>query len=420
MTYAATESAAAASPRIATESLRALLLWLLAFSGGFVFIEPGPYEVIGLATLFVFAITGLSLRPALAPLILLLTLLNVGYALSLFEVAGNTKAVTWVLVSIFLSLTAIFFAAMLGTNTEARLRWLMRGYVAAAVVVSLLAIGGYFGLFGGLSERFLRYSRAMGTFKDPNVFAAFLILPGLLVFQRMLAGRRSEFVGGGCLLLIMMGGLFLSFSRAAWGQFVFCAIALMVLTFMTSRSQSERFRIVVVAILGGVFAAAFVAALLSVDQVAALFEERASLSQGYDTGHTGRFGRYFLAVQLTLDYPFGMGPLQFQFPEAPHNTYLNSFVTGGWISGAAYLALTLVTLAAGARFLFVATPWQPTYIAIYIAYVGLAIESIIIDSDHWRHYFLIVGVLWSLMATSRAYVPGAPARPPGAQRLPAA
>ena len=280
---------------------------------------------IGLATLFVFAITGLSLRPALVPLILLLLLLNLGYALSLFEVAASLPAVIWVLVSVFLALTAIFFAAMLGANTEARLRWLLRGYVAAAVIVSLLAIGAYFGLFGGLSERFLRYSRATGTFKDPNVFAAFLVLPGLLIFQRMLAGRRSQFLGGGILLLVVMGGLFLSFSRAAWGQFVFCAILLMAVTFVTSRSPRERFRIVVVAIMGAVFAAAFVAVLLSVDQVAALFEERASLSQGYDTGHTGRFGRYFLAVQLALEYPFGMGPLQFQFPEAPAQ-HLSQFV----------------------------------------------------------------------------------------------
>jgi hypothetical protein len=393
----------AAGPRIATESLRAVLLWLMAFAGGFVFIEPGPYEVVALATLFIFTITGLSMRPALAPLILLLTLLNVGYALSLFEVAGNMPSMIWVLVSAFLSLTAIFFAAMLCTNTEARLRWLMRGYIAAAVVVSFLAVGGYFGLFGGLSEKFVLHSRATGTFKDPNVFAAFLVLPGLLILQRMLAGRRSEFLGGGILLLLVMGGLFLSFSRAAWGQFILCVILLMGLTFITSRSPSERFRIVVVAIIGAVAVAAFVAVLLSVEQVATLFRERASLTQGYDTGHTGRFGRYFLAISMMLEYPFGLGPLQFQFPEAPHNTYLNSFITGGWISGAAYLTLTLVTLVSGLRFVFVATPWQRAYHAVYVAFIGVAAESIIIDSDHWRHYFLILGVLWGLMAVTRGY-----------------
>jgi hypothetical protein len=403
MAFAAAQSAAVPGPRIATESLRLRLLWLMAFAGGFVLIEPGPYEVVGAATLFVFAITGLTLQRALAPLVLFLTLLNLGYAVSLFEVDAKTNTVIWVLVSVFLSLTTIFFAAMLGANTEARLRWLLRGYVAAAVIVSLLAIGAYFGLLGSLSGRLVLYARATGTFKDPNVFAAFLVLPGLLIFQRMLAGRRSEFIGGGVLLLIVMGGLFLSFSRAAWGQFVLCALLLMALTFLTSLSTTERFKIVMVAIIGTVAAAAFVAVLLSMEQVAALFEERASLTQSYDTGHTGRFGRYTLALQIMLDYPFGMGPLQFQFPEAPHNVYLNSFVTGGWISGAAYLALTLVTLAAGLRYVFVRTPWQPIYHAVYVAYIGIVVEGMIIDSDHWRHYFLILGVLWGLMAATRSH-----------------
>jgi O-antigen ligase len=202
---------------------------------------------------------------------------------------------------------------------------------------------------------------------------------------------------------VLMGGLFLSFSRAAWGQFVLCAILLMAITFVTSRSPSERFRIVVVAILGALVAAAFVALLLSVDQVAALFQERASLTQSYDTGYTGRFGRYFLAISMMMDYPFGMGPLQFQFPEAPHNAYLNSFITGGWVSGVAYLTLALVTLVAGAKFIFVRTPWQPIYHVVYVAFIGVAVESIIIDSDHWRHWFMILGLLWGLMAVSRPY-----------------
>ena len=152
------------------------------------------------------------------------------------------------LVSVFLALTAIFFAAMLGDQhrgapalADARLHRRRGGGVAAGD-------RRLFRLFGG--SAFVRYSRATGTFKDPNVFAAFLVLPGLLILQRMLAGRRSQFLGGGILLLVMMGGLFLSFSRAAWGQFVFCAILLMLLTFVTSRSPSERFRIVVVAIMG--------------------------------------------------------------------------------------------------------------------------------------------------------------------------
>jgi len=42
--------------------------------------------------------------------------------------------------------------------------------------------------------------------------------------------------------------------------------------------------------------------------------------------------------------------------------------------------------------------WQSTYHAVYAVFLATAGESVIIDSDHWRHYFLIIGVLWGLIA----------------------
>jgi O-antigen ligase len=260
-------------------------------------------------------------------------------------------------------------------------------------------------VFGGFSDMFLRYSRASGTFNDPNVLSAFVILPALLAFQRVLVGRFSEMMRGSVVLLILMAALLLSFSRAAWGQFVLCAVLLMWLTFVTSRSPQQRFRIIALTLVGVFVMAAFVAALLSVGKVAELFEVRASLEQSYDVGHLGRFGRYFLGFQLALDQPFGLGPLQFNrfFPEDPHNTFLNAFMTGGWLGGVAYPTLSLVTVFFGLRFVATPTPWRATYQAVYVAYVGTIVESVIIDIDHWRHYYLILGVLWGLMAASVAY-----------------
>jgi hypothetical protein len=403
--YTGAERIAFAAPQIATEKLRALLLWVIGFAGAFVFLEPSPYEVVGLVTIFLFAVTGLSLRAGLAPLVLLLILLNVGYGIAVVQVIDQSKSVAWVLISAFLATTAVFYAAMLGANTEARLRWLMRGYMAAAVTASFVAIGAYFHLFGGLSDTFLLYERARATFNDPNVLGAFLVLPGLLLFQRILMGRPSAVIGNGLLMLVLLGGLFLSFSRAAWGQFAFGALLVMIFSFVTAGSSRERFRIVVIAIFGVVVMALLLAALLSFGKIAEVFKERASFDQSYDLGHFGRFGRYVLGAQLGLERPLGIGPLQFShfFPEDAHNTFLNSFMSGGWLSGFAYLTLTLITIVVGLRFVLVPTPWRPTYQVVYAAFLGVAVESAIIDIDHWRHYFLILGVLWGLAVMSRAY-----------------
>ncbi len=391
--------------RRSLEMLRGALLWLTGLSGAFVFVEPSPYEITALLTILVFAASGLALRARMMPLAGVLVLYNLGFAIAVIQVLDRPKTLLWVLVSAFMAMSTLFFAAMLGTNTEARLKLLMRGYTAAAVVAALAGIVGYFHLLPGVSDIFLLYDRARGTFNDPNVLGAFLVLPALLAFQRVLASRLVDAVRAALLLLVLVLGLFLSFSRGAWGQLAFSALLMMALTFVTSRSPRERLRIVLFAVLGAMVLAALLAALLSIDQVASLFKERAALEQSYDAGPTGRFGRHVLGFLLALDSPLGIGPLQFHtiFPEDPHNAYLNAFMSGGWLSGIAYLTMVGVTLIMGLRFVFVAAPWRATYIAVYSAFVGVAFESAIIDTDHWRHYFLILGVLWGLMAVSRSH-----------------
>ena len=147
----------------------------------------------------------------------------------------------WTLVSAFLAATAMFFAAMLADNTQRRLALLMRGYIAARA--DRLA-RRHRRLFPRCSAApptlFLLYERARGTFKDPNVLGAFLVLPGLLIVPAH-AGRavrarpqRADAAGDA------VAALLLSFSRAAWGQFAFAALILMALTFLTSRSANER------------------------------------------------------------------------------------------------------------------------------------------------------------------------------------
>jgi hypothetical protein len=401
----------ARSLTVQTESMRGLLLWLMGFAGAFVFIEPSPYEIVGLASMLLFGLTGMSLRPALMPLALMLILLNIGYAIAVVQVSDQSKPVTWVWISIFLAVTAIFYAAILSSSTQARLDHLLRGYLAAALVAAAAGIVAYFHLFGSLSDPFVLYGRARGTFNDPNVLGAFLVLPAALLLQRILIGRVSAVVGNGILLLVLLAGLFLTFSRAAWGQFGLAALVVMGLSIVTARSAKSRIRIVSIAIMGAVMGAIFLGALLSIHQVADLFNERATLDQSYDVGHFGRFGRYVLGAELGLDRPFGIGPLQFSsfFGEDPHNSYLNAFMSGGWLSGFAYLTLTAVTLAAATRFLRADTPWRSSYQVVYAAYLGVAVESAIIDIDHWRHYFLILGAMWGLMVASRPYMAIEPA-----------
>lgn len=414
----AAPAGACAPPRgLALERLRGLILWLTVVCGAFVFMEPSPYEVASLLAIVVFALTGsLVLRPALIGLALLLLAYNIGFSIAVIPLLGEQKPVTWVLVSWYLAVTSLFFAAALGRNTEQRLSLIVRGYLVAAAIASLAGVAGYFSLLPG-ADLFLRYGRAQGTFNDPNVLGAFIVPAALFALQRVFDGRPAQALRNAALFGLYVLALLLTFSRGAWGQFALAAVLMTLLALATSTSPRERARIVLIAAFGLVLTAAFLAVLLSIGRIAELFEVRASLEQSYDTGHTGRFGRHALGFVMALDRPLGLGPMQFHkfFGEDPHNAYLNAFVSGGWLAGFAYLTLTAVTLVRGLRLVVLPGPTRKACLAVYAAFAAVAVESLIIDTDHWRHYFLLIGILWGLMAVASRPTPARAPEPRSAR-----
>lgn len=386
--------------RPGVQALQRRCLWFLAAVSPFVFIEPSPYEFVFLIVAVVFIGTGLRLAPAALALIAILATLNIGYMIGAVDHSDKQEVVSWIITSWYMTSTAIFFALALSEHTEERLDALMRGYRFAAVIVSLIAIVGY--LSG--SEQLTLYSRARGTFKDPNVLGAFLVLPALYCLQQVIDGAARKAIGNGLAFAVMSLAVLLSFSRAAWGILAVTAMVLVALNFIATTSQRKRVRIVALVLIAAVLGVAMLSLLLASDTIGNMLKERSSLIQSYDSGRFGRFGRHILGAQMALDYPFGIGPLQFNkfFPEDTHNSFLNAFMSGGWLSGATYPLLILSTLFMSLRGPFAAVPWTQTSKVLLIAYIGLASESMIIDTDHWRHFFLLIGTIWGVsIATVR-------------------
>jgi hypothetical protein len=394
----------ALAPGIAT--LQRSLMWFAGAGGAIVFIEPSPFEIATLLAIVVFVATGLRMRPMVLPLIGLLLVLNVGYSIASIYLLDQKPIINWVFTSWYMAVMAVFFAMAMADDTEKRLDFLCRGYVLGAVIASLAGIAGYFNLVPGGYDLLTLYSRARGTFKDPNVLGAFLIFPALLALQgMMIAENFGKALRAALALGVIALAVLLSFSRAAWGQLAGTGAIMLFLMFLTSRSPAQRMRIVVLAAVAVAMAAVAVAVILSLDSVSALFKERASFDQSYDTGRFGRFGRHALGFAMALDLPLGIGPLQFSkfFPEDTHNSFLNAFMSGGWIGGVTYPALVFTTVALALRNVFVATPWQRPYLALFAAFMGTVAESAIIDTDHWRHYFLMLGMVWGITAATREW-----------------
>jgi hypothetical protein len=381
------------------------LVWLVGASGAIVFIEPSPYELSTLiATVFFFA-TGLRLRLAFIPIFLLLIVLNIGYSIGAIPFYDHSEVTNWIATSWYMAITVMFFAMVLSDDTQARLDMLRRGLVVGAMIASLAAIAGYFHLIPGGNDLLTLYDRARGTFKDPNVLGAFLILPSLFVLQSVVTERFGKAFRNAIAFGIMALAILLAFSRAAWGGLILTSAFTLVLMIFTSPSSTQRSRIVTIAVAAVVVAMLLLAVLLSFNSIDEMFKQRASFDQSYDEGRFGRFGRHILGAQMALDLPFGIGPLQFHnyFPEDTHNSYLNAFMSGGWISGVCYPALVFITVIAGLRYIFVRVPWQRTYLAIFAAFLGTVGESFIIDTDHWRHFWMMLGAMWGMYVAAERW-----------------
>jgi len=288
-------------------------------------------------------------------------------------------------------------------DTEARLEMLRRGLIVGAMIASLAAIGGFFNLVPGGHDLLTLYERGRGTFKDPNVLGAFLILPALFLLQSVVSDRPGKALGSAMALGILALAILLAFSRAAWGQLILTAAFMLAMMVLTSPSPTQRSRIVMMAVAAAIVVAVLLAVLLSFDSISDMFKQRASFDQSYDEGRFGRFGRHLLGAQMALDLPFGIGPLQFHnyFPEDTHNSYLNAFMSGGWISGICYPTLVFVTVIMGFRHLFVRVPWQRAYLAVFAAFLGTVGEAFIIDTDHWRHFWMMLGTMWGMFAAAQ-------------------
>lgn len=375
-----------------------IAVWLGAFLSGFVLNEPAPYELLLAIVIPVWALFGLTIPRATSPLIVLLVLFNIGGIVSMMTMSDWDDALIYVAVSFFLAATSIFFAAIIAAKPEL-LKLLYSGYLFAAFITGILGILGYFGAVPG-AELFTLFDRAKGAFEDPNVFAPFLCLPAMWCLYNILAKPFTRTLPYLAAFFVLAIALFLSFSRAGWGLFVLSGLLMVFSMLITNRSGRFRIRVFALSILAFVGLVLALLIALQFEAVRDLFLVRAQLVQEYDGARLGRFARQWLGFAMALEHPFGMGILQFGkiFGEDPHNIWLKTMVDYSWLGFISYLILMVWTLFAGFKILFRNRYWQPFLLCAYIVFVGHILIGSVIDTDHWRHFFLLLGIIWGCIA----------------------
>lgn len=392
--------------RSAVHTMALGLVWLAMATSGFVFSEPCPTDVFTLALMVVLPVIGLvHAGPALG--LLLMTWIASGAFALLASLAAFEfgKAVTHTAVSIYLYGATFILAGFIAIKPEQHLRLIFSGLTVAALLACAAGLTGYFALLPG-ADIFTKFGRATGTFKDPNVFGPFLV-PALLyavhrALERPLSRAFTPLIIAGFLAL----GVFLSFSRGAWINLVVALGVFLLLSFLTAADNARRQKIAFLGMLAAALVAIIVAGALQVERIANLVSERASVAQSYDVGPEGRFGGQEKAVGLILENPMGIGAGQFALihhHEEVHNVYLSMTLNAGWIGAGLYIIAVLATLGLGFYTALTRRCGAHSFLLIATAaFAANAFEGIVIDTDHWRHFYLLMAMVWGVATAPRA------------------
>ena len=382
-------------------------LWIIIASGWFVMVEPAPYDILMVGLGGLLLATGLRVPSELGSVLSLMALFILANIVSIVVARDSTVQPFGVMsfytaLTVYLLFSYVLIASVIVAAGGRIINVIWSAWILAATIAALSAVLSYFGAIPG-AEVFVDFGRAKGAFKDPNVFGPFLIPAALVLLTRLKQpgiGRRLLIFFA---LIILVVGLFLSFSRGAWGNFLLSVGVFAVLQAAAMRSLRQY--------MGLAFAAIFVSlVLVSVlvvaqgqPEVREMLGKRLSLTQSYDVETGGRFWVQRKALGVAVELPLGVGPnrTETHFGMNPHNVYIKTFVENGWLGGIAFLSMIVMVLLHGLRSATRDWPFRDSAIVVLASLVGIAAESIIIDTLHWRHFFVLLGMMSGLTILAR-------------------
>jgi O-antigen ligase len=383
-------------------------VWLTVASSSIVFIEPAPADALAIGLLVLLPTIGLMAwkRSLLFGLGLWLAASAFGYV-SGMRAIDFPEAMSHQTISLYLSLTCFIFAGFVAQRPAAHTRLILNAVTASAFIAAALAIIGYLDLSPGAYDMFTRYDRASGPFKDPNVLGPFL-MTGLVTVLYQWLNRPMARGFTPILIAVVLGvAILFTFSRGAWAATAFAVALYGFFYTLTAERDIDRLKFAGLIMAGAAALVLVVTAAWHSPSFSNLLEERAALTQPYDEGPEGRFGGQEKAINLILDNPLGIGAHNFSpfyHHEEPHNVYLSMMLNAGWAGGLIYALICAGTLIAGYRHILKPTATRPLFLIVYCVLAANIAEGLLIDSDHWRHFYLLMGVVWGLMAGDRRIV----------------
>ncbi len=373
-------------------------IWVTMALSSVVFIEPAPYDLLVLFLLVALFPLGLRVPREIAVAAFLLALVVAGNLMAAIF-SDDPDVTVWALATrTYMVIAWFLFACILTASPREMLRVLWGGYIFAALLATIWGGLEYYGMLpeslGGDA-----FGRAKGPFKDANVFAPFLVPVALYTVSRILLSRALALGFQVVVFVTLALGLLLAFSRGAWMNFLFAFTLFMVFRIFSVPTLRDRTRVLLLAMFLAL--AAVIALTWAVNNTSAgqQFFARATLVQEYDIARGGRFDTQAQVVRQIGSRPLGVGPGMSPNTVGldPHNLYLHMTLEGGWIAGLSFVLFLLLSLARGLVRITVRWELQSDLQVVYAALCGTLMQSLFIDSTHWRHLWLLLAMLWGLM-----------------------
>lgn len=388
-------------------------LWFTVLTSGVVLFEPAPYDVLMMGMLVILAATGLIRLPAGSSAFLLpLGFYVLAVLLSCFFSEGIYRSLFYMAVTFYLLLTFVLVTLITYEDYERVTNVIWTAYLVAAIFSSILAVLGYFHLLPG-AEIFVRGGRGRGLFKDPNVLGPFLVPVAVFLFSHFEVHRGIKALGALLILPLIVVGILMSFSRGAAGNLALSVLVYLALRIVTAPGGRGLGRMVWSAIVIGAIGTFVVSWVVLNTEAGHTFAFKANLYRAYDEE---RFAAQEEGLSTTLSWPFGIGPGMAQESLsavfASHNLFIQVFLENGWLAGLSFFTFLGITLYRSLKLIFLRQV-DTKFLVAFSSLIGLLGNSFFIDSTHWRHFFLLLALLWAVLLRT------APAREPGVLHAPA-
>lgn len=353
-------------------------------ASGIVFIEPAPMDFGIMIVLALGILLGkIKFSKKLLVIFAVIYTFILANVISFFEADNFPVALRYFAITIYLVLSWFFYIGFVGKYKEKAVNVLFLGYTFAAVSSAILGLLAYFSIIPD-NETLVKFGRMSGYFKDPNVFGPFMIPAALYALSKI--EKENSKLKWYAVFGLTSVAVLLSYSRAAWGCY---AVALLVY-FGIKFLRKPNFKVLIKTMfLVGIITSGLLY-LVSIPQISASLEQRFAI-HAYDTD---RFAKQDQALNVILDYPFGIGPGQTELTldYATHNGYLRIWLENGLLGFLSYMLLIICSLFVSIRKSI--STGNNIYIIATASIISTLVNSFVIDIVHWRHFWFLLAIPW--------------------------